>query len=122
MNELAELQSGPLAQAFKLYLSELESHLLQLNTTFEPLRTFDDRLFFEACAKEAKQLEHAFHTLRGGAGFLGLKSVAETAKEGESLFKHGAVNSPLSELRPAVTRIIGALEEHLSLLRAESAA
>ena len=96
--QIEKLKTGPLAQALTLYSTELSSHLSWLEEYFTPLKEVTPAEFFQACEAEARQLEHRFHTLKGGAGFLGLTPIFDLASQGDSLFKKAKVNCDDKEL------------------------
>jgi HPt (histidine-containing phosphotransfer) domain-containing protein len=117
MTDQKAIMTGPLAQAFMLFVSELESHLRQMRSILEPLRHVDENLFFESCAREAKLFEHTFHTIKGGSGFLGLCEIAQAAHSGELMFKHGHIACSPGTLRSELEKVLGVLETNLHSLQ-----
>lgn len=64
--------------AYRLFVEELDKHLLHALS-----HVSSDQLM--VTAQQAHDLGANFHTIRGGAGFFGLKDIAQTA---QSLEEH----------------------------------
>lgn len=65
------------SKAYGLFFSEVQKYLNQAADAFETPSTID--------AEMLPRLSAAFHTVKGGAGFFGLHSLAEQAGELEDL-------------------------------------
>ena len=62
-------------KAYQLFLDELTKHLASAENALDHTPSED----------EAKELGRVFHTLRGGAGFLGFPEIAQAAADIEQL-------------------------------------
>ncbi len=71
-----------LQKAFVIFVEEFQSHL----DVFNQASTTEENL-----AEAAEEISRRFHTIKGGAGFLQLSTVADVSAEGEKLFR----DSPL---------------------------
>ena len=89
-----------LQKAFVIFVSEFSGHL----QCFDSIVASPEKL-----ASEAIEVSRRFHTIKGGAGFLQLETVAQLAGEGEALFKQ----------EPMPEEAISKLEELARSLRAE---
>lgn len=80
-----------LRPAFEIFVRELQSHveyfqklLVRLDQQVAHKESANDIL-----ASERTSLEHRFHTIRGGAGFLGFETMQTLAEQGEKMFRSG---------------------------------
>jgi chemotaxis protein histidine kinase CheA len=83
-----------LLPALAIFLDELASHLPDIRAAISEMRAeldagSDDE---QAASKHAAALEHKFHLMKGGAGFLQLSEVAQAATSGEKMFKGAKLN------------------------------
>lgn len=110
------LRENALRDAFKLFIAETTGHLAFLKTTLAD--GCSDTEYFASCTSHAKQFEHRFHTIKGGAGFLALKAIHEAADGAEKLFKKGCLAiEDQAELRRLLSGYIAVIEREISALK-----
>lgn len=81
MPDLSLLISG---NAYKAFISEIAKHLEWVRENFFDDTFPDDETVYEA--------SHRFHTIKGGAGFFNLTSIADTAAILETLLTNREIN------------------------------
>ena len=115
--DLEKLIKSPLAFSLNLFALEFEAHFDYLNQFFSKISPNVPSHFVELCAPEASQLAYRFHTIKGGAGFLGLKSLEERAFKAKSLLEKLDSNTvnPIS-FKEDMLAIMEQLESDLKLL------
>jgi chemotaxis protein histidine kinase CheA len=77
-----------LVEAHAIFKTELESHLGYLKTAFEKLSAEQSGAQLEPDKKEELYVgvAHRLHLLKGGAGFLGLDEIRDSATETEKAY------------------------------------
>lgn len=106
-----------LHSAAKILCEELAGHLRVLESTLSEVATADNAPAL--LAQQASTLEHRFHTLKGGAGFLQLKKIQELGKKGEDLFKGGTVHGNSEQVYASLKEIVTGLKKEYQSLTIE---
>lgn len=118
MSELADLLPR-MRSAYEIFAEELEKHLEFLLESKEVLAEKTEPAELEEVFRQrAKGLEQRFHVLKGGAGFLKIKQVADLSDEFEKFFKKGELNhSDSVELKSEFSEAVEVLQRELHSLQ-----
>ena len=107
-----------LHSTYQIFAEELSSHVAFFKQVLARLEdVVGEQAIEEELRTKAKKLEHRFHLLKGGAGFLQLKEIAEASLAGETLFKGGKLHESPSKLNQELTQIVETIESELSQLK-----
>jgi HPt (histidine-containing phosphotransfer) domain-containing protein len=118
MAELAELLKR-MRSAYEIFVSELDNHLYffwDICSSLERCSNAEEisRVF----AEHAQKLEHRFHVIKGGAGFLKLERTAQLAAKAEGWFKHRDHQTPIDgTLKTDLTQLVAELEKEATELK-----
>ena len=114
LEEMSDLPTinPALYKALEIFLDELSSHTNWLQQQLQVLALAKENdSFLPECRALAKQIEHRFHQIKGGAGFLSLDLIRDNAIKGEDMFKGGVIQSQDS------AEILSLLSESISLFQ-----
>lgn len=104
--------------AQEIFIKELDTHLLFFDALLKKLPISGENEEFEKFYQEnAKALEHRFHTIKGGAGFLQLSQIRELAMKAEKIFKQQV--TPPEECFNDLRSLIRALSAEAVILKKE---
>ncbi|MCB0322236.1 MAG: Hpt domain-containing protein [Bdellovibrionales bacterium] len=103
---------------YDIFVTELESHLAALEGFVAELETMPPEKLSSGFDAHAKRLAERFHVLKGGSGFLQLKTIASLTGKGEEWFKNGTVpaRAPI-DLRTELAELVRALRDELNALQ-----
>jgi len=68
--------------AAKIFVTELSTHLGRIQKIADEAKTFSGEDLRKYLASKATKLEHRFHVMKGGAGFLQLEEISTTFNAG----------------------------------------
>lgn len=104
-----------LETAFELFLQELDGHLEFFGDLLSKLAAADEAAFRELLSENERKISHKFHTVKGAAGFLQQKDLADQADQAERLFKSKVIfDLPRAEALQALQRHVNELQQFRS--------
>jgi len=115
-SNMADSQQVPAAlqSALGIFIKELDTHVVY----FRELLSALEQEHASCLDESSKTLEHRFHVIKGGAGFLKLEEIRQSAILGESMFKHGIVHEqPEEKTTHQFIEIVDLLERQVGELR-----
>lgn len=99
---------------YELFLTEIAGHLEFFEESCSKCSALTNSAALRDALEElSTKLAHRFHVIKGGSGFLQLKTIQLASKEAENLFKNGIDASLRTE------DIVAKLQQSIEVLRKE---